>query len=449
MNKPELSEKQVYELNKAFGMKPSSTASQLLKTNKGESMKVLIHRGSSEIGGTCIQLSTDNTTILLDLGLPLSKDSKNIDISKLKADAVLISHPHQDHFGLIDTLDPKIPVYIGALGKKLIDATRTLIDKPLHANNFHHFNSWEPFAVGDFTVTPYLVDHSAVDAYGFLIEADGKRVFYSGDFRAHGRKSILFDKMIQNPPKDIDLLFMEGTMMQRDNDKFPTESDVEQKIFETIKKQENITFLLSSSQNIDRIVSAFRACKRAGKTLVIDIYTAWVLEQLKLVSSSIPSMEWELVKVYTSFSQDNKLKEHPEFFGDFRKRIYQQRVHKEELQANPDNYLFFGKMSHYKIIDLYKGIKPVNVIYSQWLGYLSCSNDDYYGAEAIAAYQNDPQVNFVYAHTSGHATVGDLQKFAGALSPNVLIPIHTEYSDTYKNNFDNSWSLDDGVTFLV
>jgi ribonuclease J len=238
-------------------------------------------------------------------------------------------------------------------------------------------------------------------------------------------------------------------MMQRDNDKFPTESDVEKKIFETIKGQKNITFLLSSSQNIDRIVSAFRACKRAGKTLVIDIYTAWVLEQLKLVSNSIPCMEWKLVKVYTSYNQDNKLKEHPAFFGDFRKRIYQQRVHKEELQANPDDYLFFGKMSHFKIINLYKDINPVNVIYSQWLGYLSCSNEDYYGAEAIVGYQNDPQVNFVYAHTSGHATVEDLKKFAGALKPKMLVPVHTECGESFSALFNNVVMCQDNIEFKI
>jgi ribonuclease J len=412
-------------------------------------MRILIHRGANEIGGTCIQLSTDNTSILLDLGLPLSKDSRHIDITDLRPDAVLISHPHQDHFGLIDTLDPAIPVYIGELGKNLIDATRILIGKPLHTNNFHYFKSWEPFAVGDFTVTPYLVDHSAVDAYGFLIEAEGKKVFYSGDFRAHGRKSILFDKMIKNPPKDIDLLFMEGTMMQRSNDDFPTESDVEQRIFETINGQENITFLLSSSQNIDRIVSAYRACKRADKTLVIDIYTAWVLEQLKLVSNSIPCMEREQVKVYTSFSQDNKLKEHPDFFGDFRKRLYQYRVQKEALQAHPENYLFFGKMSHFKIINMYKKIKPVNVIYSQWLGYLSFANDVYFGAEAIAGYKNDPQVNFVYAHTSGHATVEDLQKFAEALKPKMLVPVHTECGHDFHSIYPNVQTQSDGVHFEI
>ncbi|MBJ6752708.1 MBL fold metallo-hydrolase [Geomonas anaerohicana] len=120
-------------------------------------MKVLIHRGSNEIGGTCIQLSTDKTTILLDLGLPLSNDSKAIDVSSLKPDAVLISHPHQDHFGLIDLLAPDIPVYIGELGKRLIDATRVLLGKDLHKNHFHHFKSWHPFHVGDFTITPYLL----------------------------------------------------------------------------------------------------------------------------------------------------------------------------------------------------------------------------------------------------------------------------------------------------
>jgi len=78
---------------------------------------------------------------------------------------------------------------------------------------------------------------------------------------------------------------MEGTMMQRNNDEFPKESAVEQKIFETVRNQQNISFIISSSQNIDRIVSAYRACKRAGKTFVIDIYTAWVLEQLKYVST--------------------------------------------------------------------------------------------------------------------------------------------------------------------
>jgi hypothetical protein len=45
--------------------------------------------------------------------------------------------------------------------------------------------------VGPFKITPFLIDHSGYDAYSLLIEANGKRLFYSGDFRAHGRKASL------------------------------------------------------------------------------------------------------------------------------------------------------------------------------------------------------------------------------------------------------------------
>src|ERR1035438_1976980 len=231
-------------------------------------MKVTIHKGSQEIGGTCIQLSSGKTTILLDVGLPLSPDSRPVDVSRLVVDAVLISHPHQDHFGLMASLPPGTPVYIGRLARSLIDATQVFLGKDRYTLDFHDFKAWKPFTIGEFTITPYLVDHSAVDAYAFLIEAEGKSLFYSGDLRSHGRKKILFENLVERPIRDIDVLFLEGTMMQRSNDLFPSEKSVEYKISETIQYQKNISFLLSSSQNIDRIVSAYRACKRTHKSLV-------------------------------------------------------------------------------------------------------------------------------------------------------------------------------------
>jgi len=346
-------------------------------------------------------------------------------------------------------LDPSVPVYISSLGKNLIDATRIFLAKNCYPNTFRYFRPWEQFQIGDFTITPYLVDHSASDAYAFLVEAEGKRVFYSGDFRAHGRKSLLFQQMIANPPENIDLLFLEGTVMNRSNVDFPTETHVEEKILETIRGQENISFLITSSQNIDRIVSGFRACKRSGKTLIIDIYTAWILEQMKQVSSSVPSLEWDQVGLYATYSQDRTLQNNPDFFGDFRKRAYRHRVTKDDLQKAPADYLYIGKMSHHRIIDLYKIERKVNVIYSQWLGYLKCTNEEYFGAEEFAAYRRDPQVNFVYAHTSGHATIGNLQTLAATLRPKCLVPVHTESAQTYEKNFENVLSLRDGLEFML
>jgi len=412
-------------------------------------MHIKILRGSNEIGGTCIKLSAGDSRILLDLGRPLDKKREIIPADDFITDALLISHPHQDHFGFIDAVDPRVPVYIGKLGRHLIDATRMLLGNPLYANRFQYFKNRHPFQIGDFIITPYLVDHSAVDAYAFLIEAYGMRVFYSGDFRAHGRKAVLFEEIVHNPPKDIDVLFMEGTMLERSNDDFPAEADVENKIFKTIKDQKNIAFLVSSSQNIDRIVSAYRACKRAGKILILDIYTAWVLEKLKLVSQHVPSIEWESIGVYADFSQDQKLKGNPDFFGDFRKRIYEHRIKKELIAENPARFLWLSKMSRTRTMNYYKKESPINVIYSQWLGYLKCTDHEYYGASAIAAYRNDPQVNFVYAHTSGHAAVDDLRIFAEALKPRYLVPIHTEQPDKYAQHFSNVTILEDEQAYTL
>ena len=413
-------------------------------------MKVTILKGSHEIGGSCIQLSSGKTTILLDAGLPLSADSPPVDLSRLTVDALLVSHPHQDHFGLMASLPPGTPVYMGALARSLIDATQVFLGKDRYALDFHDFKAWQPFTIGDFTITPYLVDHSATDAYAFLIETEGKRLFYSGDLRSHGRKGILYDNLIKRPIRDIDLLFLEGTMLHRSNDLFPDETAVENTIFHTIQQQKIISFLLASSQNIDRIVSAYRACKRAGKLLVIDIYTAWVLEQLRQITQNTPAMDWTAIRVFASHSQDERLKANPEYFGDFRKRLYLNRVKREELHATPESFLYFGKMSSFHLIDEFKNDDaPVNVIYSQWLGYLDGKHADYYGSDQIAAFRSDPAVNFVYAHTSGHAPVADLQRLAAALNPRKLVPIHTEHGEDFSQVFANVVTHDDGEVFVV
>ena len=75
----------------------------------------------------------------------------------------------------------------------------------------HFLRDLQPIAVGPFRITPLLVDHSAYDAYALLIEARGKRLLYTGDLRAHGRKASLFERLVKQPPQEIDVMLMEGT----------------------------------------------------------------------------------------------------------------------------------------------------------------------------------------------------------------------------------------------
>lgn len=54
----------------------------------------------------------------------------------------------------------------------------------------------QPIERGPFVVTPKLADHSGYDAYSLLVEADGQRLFYTGDLRGHGRKASLFEQRL-------------------------------------------------------------------------------------------------------------------------------------------------------------------------------------------------------------------------------------------------------------
>jgi ribonuclease J len=274
-------------------------------------MKAQIYRGTKEIGGTCVELTANNGKILwVDLGAPLDDKNPNIEYATNKVDALLISHPHKDHFGLMVKVGIEVPIFIGELSLDLINATKIFRNIPLLAGNFKTIKPWNKFTIEEtFIVTPFLTDHSTPEAFAFLIEADGKRVFYSGDFRATGRKNMVFKRQIENPPQNVDLLHIEGTMFERTNHLYLTEDMVEEGIYNTIKTQNNLSFVISSTQNIDRLISVFRACKRTGKFLVIDVYTAWILEMARKQSKNIPSIDWQEIKVFDHLKQLEKIKD--------------------------------------------------------------------------------------------------------------------------------------------
>lgn len=127
----------------------------------------------------------------------------------------------------------------------------------------------QPITLGPFTITPYLVDHSAYDAYAVLVEADGKRLFYSGDFRMHGRKAKLVEQLIADPPEDVDVLLMEGTTLGRPETErgFPSENDLVPQFVEMFEQTDGLVLVWASGQNIDRLVTLYKACRKTKRQL--------------------------------------------------------------------------------------------------------------------------------------------------------------------------------------
>jgi len=415
-------------------------------------MKAIIYRGTKEIGGTCVELTADNGKILwVDLGSPLDDKNPNIDYANNKLDALLISHPHQDHFGLMEKVGTNVPIYIGEVALDFINATKIFIDLPLLKGNYKTIKPWQIFTIADtFKIQSFLTDHSTPESFSFIIEADGKRVFYSGDFRATGRKKIVFDKIVEAPPKDIDLLLIEGTMVERANHIYLTEASVEEGIYNIIKNQKNISFVISSAQNIDRLISIIRACKKTGKKVVIDVYTAWLLEMLHKQSSNVPTMEWKEVKVYNKPSQMEKITD--KTFDVFRAKIKSNTVGASVFKT-PSDFIYFVRNPSMPLINELRKHGEINVIYSQWEGYLKEEYQQYF-TDNINALKKDNDIAYHSIHTSGHAVVPDLMKFAKAINSNKIIPIHTAFPEIFKqefekNGFTNIELWDDALEYKI
>ena len=413
-------------------------------------MRLIIHRGAHQVGGSCVELGFENSTILIDLGLPLDHSFDDdiypilpkplfhqLNHGKKKVDGVLLSHAHLDHYGLAGVLPREIPVYCGEATAELIAITAQVSYDKTFPFEGKTFEAWKTFQIGAFSVTPYLMDHSAFDAYGFLVSAGGKKVFYTGDFRGHGRKAKLLDRLVRNPP-EVDVLLMEGTLVgQRSAEPTVSESELEEEIVKVIRENSGIVLFSASSQNIDRMVTLFRATKRAGRRLIIDFYTSEILLRLKKFAK-LPQASWPRIRVcypqllarrFEEAGLDEILVRHREN-GIKWSRI--REVENRVVMLVRPSFLYDLK----RFIDLNGAVW----IYSMWRGYFEQSKP----LKNLKGYLEDKGVRLEYLHTSGHAKLSDMTRLVGALNPKMVIPIHSFHPEKYKNYFPEVRLVDDG-----
>ncbi|MGL5722494.1 MAG: MBL fold metallo-hydrolase [Brevinema sp.] len=391
-------------------------------------MKITIHRGSHEIGGACLEIKTDSK-IWIDLGSPL--DDSTVIVPN-PPDALLITHPHMDHYGLIDQIPPEVPLYAGEITQNLIQKLRPFLKKEPYPNHFQNFETWKTFSIGETSIHPYLVDHSAPEAFAFLIEYQGKRIFISGDFRNGGAKKQVFEYLCENPPKDIDILFIEGTTINRHDPKYPNEKSVEEALLPIFKNQQNISLVFGAGQNIDRIVSVYRACKRAGKKFLINPYTAYMLHLVGVKSERLPQWHWnDIFIVDPKDKYDAILRDMGE--NNFADQLKTKHVGNNVFQ-NPSHYVQYGKPNGKFAEHLYKTHhQKINLIYSMWAGYL-----DQEKMENVNVLKEKEYVNFYSIHTSGHAHKEDVLRLVQELKPKKVVPIHTDDPEAVKKFLENN-----------
>ena len=391
-------------------------------------MKIKIHRGTHQIGGSAIEISTESTRIILDFGNELSLDEKyipiNLDIDSVTkgipdCDGIVISHYHMDHLGQLTTALPEIPLYMGELSKEVAMISAEYQDKNLYLRllGANTFRGGEAFTIGDIRIRPLVIDHSAADSYMFVIEAEGKRVLYTGDFRMHGLRHHILDQLVNTYVGEIDVLITEGTSLSRDADKYISEAAVLDDISSYIQDGKYV-FVMCSSTNIDRIMGIWQNMP-TDKVLICDAY------QKRILDTVINNVYYES-SLYRRHDNPLVLSKgpYPKYYMDHGF---------VSLVRGTEN--FISQIKEFPKDD-------VRIIYSMWTGYIE---------------ENLPLKNLLntypsyICHASGHVSKTDLLKFIDLVNPDVIIPVHTDSPEKLEELIPerNVYIINDNEPFIL
>lgn len=366
-------------------------------------MNIIIHRGTHQIGGSAIEISTASTRIILDFGNELSLDEKytpiNLDIEGVTkglpdCNGIVISHYHMDHLGQLTTALPEIPLYMGELSKEVAMISAEYQDKNLYLRllGANTFRGGEAFTIGDIRIRPLVIDHSAADSYMFVIEAEGKRVLYTGDFRMHGLRHHILDQLVNTYIGEVDVLITEGTSLSRDADKYISEAAVLDDISSYIQDGKYV-FIMCSSTNIDRIMGIWQNMP-SDKVLICDAY------QKRILDTVINNVYYES-SLYRRHDSPLVLSKgpYPKYYMDHGF---------VSLVRGTEN--FISQIREFPKDD-------VRIIYSMWTGYIE---------ENLALKTLLETYPTYICHASGHVSKDDLIKFIELVNPDAIIPVHTD-----------------------
>ena len=413
-------------------------------------LKIKIHRGSHQIGGSITEIYTENTHIFVDFGSELNadpEDSTDMEMVEMmhhaRCDAVLFTHYHGDHIGLMKEIPKRdkdgrlIKLAMGSVARRVLcNIHNTLAGYPdsaeEHKDLLEMLSDEErsidlcdgvPVYFGenrDIKVTPVLVDHSAYDAYMFIIEADGKMIVHTGDFRTHGRLGKDFFERLEKvlAGKTADVLITEGTMLSRPGEKVLTEEELQKRAFAELRKPENKwAFLVCSSTNVDSLASFANAAMYLKRAFYVNYY---VYAQILLYRETAGAKD-KAYRFWKTYEFERMNKYNPKMG----------MTQPEYMKENGFLMLIGSSESYRRRMDYFRDKDPL-LIYSMWKGYVKKGSDTY-DEKMGALYHSWNPDRILDLHTSGHAVADDIRRMIMTVKPQeYIIPIHTERPDLFK-----------------
>jgi putative mRNA 3-end processing factor len=237
------------------------------------SLQIRFLGATHEVGRAAISVKTEKTQVLLDYGVMLNHEPGfPMHVPPKEVDAIILGHSHLDHSGAIPIffIQGKKPVYANRLTAEL---SQLLISDFIHLSSYYlpyeylelrtmmrhirHVDFGVKETIGDITFELRNAGHIPGSAQ-VLIEAEGKRLLYTGDFNLINTRLLEGAKMDYG---DLDAVIIESTYADEDH---PERSELEkqfvQEVTEVVERGGTVlipAFSIGRSQEIACILATY------------------------------------------------------------------------------------------------------------------------------------------------------------------------------------------------
>ncbi len=271
--------------------------------------------GARQVGRSCLLLHTPVSRIIMDCGIDVAASDRDkfpyFDVSEFdikQIDAIILSHAHLDHSGLIPYLFKmgyRGPVYLTAptrdiaslLALDYIGVAYKKAAQPLFSSkdikemvkhsiclNYNEVTDITP----DIRLTFYNAGHALGSAMVHLNIGNGlHNLLYTGDFK-FGRTRLL-DASVTNFPR-LETAIIESTYGSKD-DILPARRDAEMILIESIKK---------TIERKGKVLIPELGLGRAQETMLIleDAFKQGILPEVPVY---IDGMIWDINGIHTAY----------------------------------------------------------------------------------------------------------------------------------------------------
>jgi ribonuclease J len=187
---------------------------------------------------------------------------------------IVITHAHEDHFGALIDLWPRlrVPVYATAFTANLL-AAKTLSEPGAQAVPVTVVKPGERIKVGLFDVEYINVAHSIPESHALAIRTPLGTVLHTGDWKLDDTPTVGLPTDVARlkavGEEGVLALVCDSTNAMRDG-RSPSETEVARELADIVKHAKHRVAFTTFASNVGRIRSIALAAKAAGRNVVIS-----------------------------------------------------------------------------------------------------------------------------------------------------------------------------------